>query len=137
MQLNHWIKWLQDQLGPTHTWPNAIRYTLLSNRHPKNSQRFAAWCFLLGNGIKPNMISEFSLFRWEMDSEAQRQMTYVFKNAFIKPWTYWDLVMRRSLSLQRHNPDPWKPTRGKPDVFVKAPPKPPPMKSTDIVIPRR
>lgn len=87
---------LEDLLGPSRTWPSAIRMMLLSYGHLNNSQRFAATVFLLGNGINPRLIEEFYASRFNFDAAAWRQVQYVIRMFPTSNWTYWDVNLGRT-----------------------------------------
>lgn len=66
-------------------WPTYYRrlwyskYRKVGRRYPDNTERFRLWCFLVGNGVRPETASR-EMSRWfasVLDKAAQRQLVWL------------------------------------------------------------
>lgn len=83
---------LLDDLLPLRFWPVAIR-KLLSSPTINNNQRFSLFCFLVGNGINPQVVKDRILLPRCRDNDAVRHVNWLVTNAhkYVHKWTYWDV----------------------------------------------
>jgi hypothetical protein len=96
-----WYATWHDQLGPAHLWPDDLRRIIYRTSHLNNKDVHTVTCFLLGNGIAPNLIDSFIQFRYSPDAKrtADYRNTIQKYRAGTLKMTYWDVYLQRSESM--------------------------------------
>lgn len=88
---------VQNLIGRTHLWPQAIRNTLLTKPHLTNVDRFKVVIFFLCNGVSPQLIKSLLYSKFTFDQDAQRHIEYLITKYPTSRWTAWNIAMNKSI----------------------------------------
>lgn len=95
--ISHYVKLLQEIVGPSKDWPRAISYLCFSARHLKNRDRFTVIVFLLTNGVSPGMVKEFFDRVYSFDRQAWSHIDWIIKNYPTKNWKAWNVALQKTI----------------------------------------
>lgn len=93
----HYLRIIQDLIGPTRYWPASIRIDMLSKPVITNQSRFKIVVFLLCNGVNPITIREALNAFFKLDDDAKRHIDWVIKNYPLRKWKAWNIAMQMSI----------------------------------------
>lgn len=88
---------LNDIVGPSHKYPNAIRKIIYEKKHIRNQDRFTVTCFFLANGLNPQVFGPWMMRRYKLDKAAGRQINWIINKYPTSKWKAWNVAHNKSV----------------------------------------